>query len=220
MSPNYWWEARHLNNDLLHHQIKTKTGPLCGWTKPPWRFQTGAQISRKIQQASGIVARFTLVRSWDDLVDAERQFVPNFLTDKLSFLITGNYAGKWETTNCFKNLGYICKMPGGQNVKPTAAPGETLMKLSEQNIGVCLSRCQCYAQLRVCVCVCVSTAHSKWMCQIRWMASPLLQMFLCRLALWWRLSPVWWSLLSLWVGIRQDVAGGRNLLYVSEWTSG
>lgn len=40
------------------------------------------------------------------------------------FLIIGNYAGKWETTNCFKNLGYICKMPGGQNVKPTAAPGE------------------------------------------------------------------------------------------------
>lgn len=40
------------------------------------------------------------------------------------FLVIGNYAGKWETTNCFKNLGYICKMAGGQNVKPTAAPGE------------------------------------------------------------------------------------------------
>lgn len=39
-------------------------------------------------------------------------------------LVIGNYAGKWETTNCFKNLGYICKMPGGQNVQPTAAPGE------------------------------------------------------------------------------------------------
>ncbi|XP_066502466.1 lymphocyte antigen 75, partial [Hoplias malabaricus] len=37
-------------------------------------------------------------------------------------IYTGNYAGKWETTNCFKNLAYICKMVGGQNVKPTAAP--------------------------------------------------------------------------------------------------
>ncbi|XP_067232917.1 C-type mannose receptor 2-like [Chanodichthys erythropterus] len=37
-------------------------------------------------------------------------------------IYTGNYAGKWESTNCFKNLGYICKMPGGQNVKPTSAP--------------------------------------------------------------------------------------------------
>ncbi|XP_036384637.1 C-type mannose receptor 2 [Megalops cyprinoides] len=36
--------------------------------------------------------------------------------------VSGNYHGKWETTNCFKNLGYICKMVGGQNVKPTAAP--------------------------------------------------------------------------------------------------
>lgn len=40
------------------------------------------------------------------------------------FLVIGNYAGKWESTNCFKNLGYICKMSGGQNVKPTSAPGE------------------------------------------------------------------------------------------------
>ncbi|XP_062340567.1 macrophage mannose receptor 1 [Osmerus eperlanus] len=37
-------------------------------------------------------------------------------------IFTGNYEGKWETTNCFKNLGYICKMMGGQNVKPTSAP--------------------------------------------------------------------------------------------------
>ncbi|XP_072570731.1 uncharacterized protein [Paramormyrops kingsleyae] len=37
-------------------------------------------------------------------------------------IFTGNYNGKWETTNCFKNLGYICKMAGGQNTKPTAAP--------------------------------------------------------------------------------------------------
>nr|XP_021324869.1 macrophage mannose receptor 1-like [Danio rerio] len=37
-------------------------------------------------------------------------------------IYTGNYAGKWESTNCFKNLGYICKMAGGQNVKPTPAP--------------------------------------------------------------------------------------------------
>ncbi|XP_007252805.3 macrophage mannose receptor 1 [Astyanax mexicanus] len=37
-------------------------------------------------------------------------------------IFTGNYAGKWETTNCFKNMAYICKMTGGQNIQPTAAP--------------------------------------------------------------------------------------------------
>ncbi|XP_026154124.1 macrophage mannose receptor 1 isoform X2 [Mastacembelus armatus] len=37
-------------------------------------------------------------------------------------IFTGNYEGKWETTNCFKSLGYICEMTGGQNPKPTAAP--------------------------------------------------------------------------------------------------
>lgn len=37
-------------------------------------------------------------------------------------IYTGNYNGKWETTNCNKRLGYICKMSGGQNVKPTSAP--------------------------------------------------------------------------------------------------
>lgn len=47
------------------------------------------------------------------------------LSSNFFSLITGNYAGKWETTNCFKNLGYICKMSGGQNVKPTTAPGKT-----------------------------------------------------------------------------------------------
>ncbi|KAM6975835.1 uncharacterized protein LKV04_015092 [Tautogolabrus adspersus] len=37
-------------------------------------------------------------------------------------IFTGNYQGKWETTNCFKRLGYICEMTGGQNPKPTANP--------------------------------------------------------------------------------------------------
>ncbi|XP_024286595.1 macrophage mannose receptor 1 [Oncorhynchus tshawytscha] len=37
-------------------------------------------------------------------------------------IYTGDFSGKWETTNCFKNLGYICKMVGGQNVKPTSVP--------------------------------------------------------------------------------------------------
>ncbi|TRY84221.1 hypothetical protein DNTS_026642 [Danionella cerebrum] len=37
-------------------------------------------------------------------------------------IYTGNYAGKWETTNCFKSLGFICKMAGGQNIKPTPEP--------------------------------------------------------------------------------------------------
>ncbi|XP_023264465.1 macrophage mannose receptor 1-like [Seriola lalandi dorsalis] len=37
-------------------------------------------------------------------------------------IFTGNYDGKWETTNCFKSLGYICEMTGGQNPKPTATP--------------------------------------------------------------------------------------------------
>ncbi|XP_068430349.1 uncharacterized protein [Clinocottus analis] len=38
-------------------------------------------------------------------------------------IYTGNYEGKWETTNCFKSLGFICEMTGGQNPKPTSAPG-------------------------------------------------------------------------------------------------
>lgn len=37
--------------------------------------------------------------------------------------LPGNYEGKWETTNCFKSLGFICEMTGGQNAKPTAGPG-------------------------------------------------------------------------------------------------
>ncbi|XP_047200502.1 macrophage mannose receptor 1 [Hippoglossus stenolepis] len=37
-------------------------------------------------------------------------------------IFTGNYDGKWETTNCFKSLGYICEMTGGQNPKPTSTP--------------------------------------------------------------------------------------------------
>ncbi|XP_074546917.1 uncharacterized protein LOC141805663 [Halichoeres trimaculatus] len=37
-------------------------------------------------------------------------------------IFTGNYEGKWETTSCFKTLGYICEMTGGQNPKPTAHP--------------------------------------------------------------------------------------------------
>ncbi|XP_056147018.1 macrophage mannose receptor 1 [Lampris incognitus] len=38
-------------------------------------------------------------------------------------IFTGNYQGKWETTSCFRNLGYICEMIGGVNVKPTVSPG-------------------------------------------------------------------------------------------------
>ncbi|XP_023194031.1 macrophage mannose receptor 1-like [Xiphophorus maculatus] len=37
-------------------------------------------------------------------------------------IYTGNYEGKWETTNCFKSLGYICEMTGGMNPQPTASP--------------------------------------------------------------------------------------------------
>ncbi|XP_062410864.1 macrophage mannose receptor 1-like [Sardina pilchardus] len=37
-------------------------------------------------------------------------------------IYTGNYNGEWETTTCNKRLGYICKMAGGQNIKPTSAP--------------------------------------------------------------------------------------------------
>ncbi|KAK5617685.1 hypothetical protein CRENBAI_001663 [Crenichthys baileyi] len=37
-------------------------------------------------------------------------------------IFTGNYEGKWETTNCFKSLGYICEMTGGLNPQPTASP--------------------------------------------------------------------------------------------------
>ncbi|CAL8384873.1 unnamed protein product [Gadus morhua 'NCC'] len=38
-------------------------------------------------------------------------------------IFTGNYAGMWETTTCFKSLAYMCEMTGGQNVKPTQPPG-------------------------------------------------------------------------------------------------
>ncbi|XP_047425524.1 macrophage mannose receptor 1 [Mugil cephalus] len=37
-------------------------------------------------------------------------------------IFTGNYEGKWETTNCFKSLGYVCEMTGGQNPKPPSPP--------------------------------------------------------------------------------------------------
>lgn len=101
-------------------------GHLGGWTKLQLSFQTGAQISLRIQQTSGTVARFTPVRfagvrtTLNATMLASKYFEQNLFF----FLVIGNYAGKWESTNCFKNLGYICKMPGGQNVKPTSAPGE------------------------------------------------------------------------------------------------
>ncbi|KAM3599721.1 uncharacterized protein V6R79_010309 [Siganus canaliculatus] len=37
-------------------------------------------------------------------------------------IFTGNYDGKWETTDCYKKMGYVCEMTGGQNPKPTSAP--------------------------------------------------------------------------------------------------
>ncbi|XP_063066766.1 macrophage mannose receptor 1, partial [Engraulis encrasicolus] len=37
-------------------------------------------------------------------------------------IYTGNFNGQWETTDCNKRLAYVCKMAGGQNVKPTPAP--------------------------------------------------------------------------------------------------
>ncbi|KAF4077177.1 hypothetical protein AMELA_G00205040 [Ameiurus melas] len=66
---------------------------------------------------------------WVDKTNIEfSNWNPNFPknTDKLwdcGQIYTGNYAGKWETANCFKVQAYICKLLGGQNVKPTAAPG-------------------------------------------------------------------------------------------------
>nr|XP_015217385.1 PREDICTED: macrophage mannose receptor 1-like [Lepisosteus oculatus] len=38
-------------------------------------------------------------------------------------IYTGDVEGKWETTSCFRNLGYVCKMAGGHNIRPTSAPG-------------------------------------------------------------------------------------------------
>ncbi|MGH0140650.1 UNVERIFIED_CONTAM: hypothetical protein FKN15_023262 [Acipenser sinensis] len=40
-------------------------------------------------------------------------------------IYTGNVEGKWETANCFRNLGFICEMAGGQNIQPTSRPGWT-----------------------------------------------------------------------------------------------
>ncbi|XP_055010163.1 macrophage mannose receptor 1 [Boleophthalmus pectinirostris] len=54
-------------------------------------------------------------------------FAPGFPKNTEHFwdcgqIYTGNYDGKWETTNCFKSLGYICEMTGGQNPKPPSPP--------------------------------------------------------------------------------------------------
>ncbi|KAJ3605426.1 hypothetical protein NHX12_027473 [Muraenolepis orangiensis] len=38
-------------------------------------------------------------------------------------IFTGNYAGRWETTTCFKSRAYMCEKPGGDNLKPTQQPG-------------------------------------------------------------------------------------------------
>ncbi|KAM9450976.1 lymphocyte antigen 75-like [Clarias gariepinus] len=65
---------------------------------------------------------------WVDKTNIEfSNWSPNFPknTDNMwdcGQIYTGNYAGKWETGNCFKVQAYICKMLGGQNVKPTPAP--------------------------------------------------------------------------------------------------
>ncbi|XP_062868150.1 macrophage mannose receptor 1 [Trichomycterus rosablanca] len=65
---------------------------------------------------------------WVDKTEIQfSNWSPNFPknTDKYwdcGQIYTGNYAGKWETGNCFKVRPYICKILGGQNVKPTAAP--------------------------------------------------------------------------------------------------
>ncbi|XP_058889912.1 macrophage mannose receptor 1-like [Acipenser ruthenus] len=37
-------------------------------------------------------------------------------------IYTGNVEGKWETANCFRNLGFVCEMAGGQNIQPTSKP--------------------------------------------------------------------------------------------------
>uniref|UniRef100_W5M942 C-type lectin domain-containing protein n=1 Tax=Lepisosteus oculatus TaxID=7918 RepID=W5M942_LEPOC len=41
-------------------------------------------------------------------------------------IYTGDVEGKWETTSCFRNLGYVCKMAGGHNIRPTSAPGRVV----------------------------------------------------------------------------------------------
>lgn len=60
----------------------------------------------------------------------------------------GNYNGNWETTNCNKRLGYICKMSGGQNVKPTSAPGQIFPS--------------CYKYPKCVPSICSITSNWKW----------------------------------------------------------
>lgn len=53
-----------------------------------------------------------------------------------SVACAGNYDGLWETSNCMKRLGYVCEMTGGQNPKPTTAPGQS--DSSESTLPLCV----------------------------------------------------------------------------------
>ncbi|CAB1352004.1 unnamed protein product, partial [Coregonus sp. 'balchen'] len=48
---------------------------------------------------------------WVDKTDIMfSNWKPNFPKNTANLWDCGDFSGKWETTNCFKNLGYICKM--------------------------------------------------------------------------------------------------------------
>lgn len=78
-------------------------------------------------QVSGTVGRSSQVGHTHTVILGHQSatFTQNSLSEAVvANSLPGNYNGKWETTNCFKSLGYICEMTGGQNPKPTAAPGQ------------------------------------------------------------------------------------------------
>lgn len=107
------------------YQIRTRKEILDGWIKPRLHFPTMVLVGPETLQASGTVVKSSQVES-DTFMSLQLMLA---LQDQSLCSLSGNYDGKWETTNCFKSLGYICEMTGGQNPKPTSAPGQTSRSL-------------------------------------------------------------------------------------------
>lgn len=103
-------------------QIRTRMAISDGWIKQRQILPTMVLVGPKTLQTPGTVG-------WSSQVEPKntgRTFLFRKDQHDLSLCCPpGNYDGKWETTNCFKRFGYICEMTGGQNIKPTPAPGQS-----------------------------------------------------------------------------------------------
>lgn len=99
-----------------------------GWIRPQSlvHFPTTVLVGPETLQIPGIVDRSSQVGATSSAIHSPNNptgIVVRAVFEFINFSPPGNYAGKWETTNCFKSRGYICEMTGGQNMKPTPAPG-------------------------------------------------------------------------------------------------